>query len=469
MTFETNRGVGRRELLRGATLPALASSAYPVLGSNVTAGVEAAKTSPEPFGVSIANFGASPEATDNAPAIERAVAAAMSSGRTVFIPAGTWNFSQIDLRRNDAVQPVRLVITGPGTLRSTYKGTAIIASQGPFYDLVIDQVRFASRAGAGTRLIDGARFHRLIITPGTQIEDFDWVVYASSGYLQSVRVIGGIIRGGLGAVVHAPMAFDCVFAQNIIEFCTDGIVIDGQNDPAVHTCRIVDNVIEGMGGRAIVLGASLATVVSGNYLEGNVGGDILLNAGTAPHKGLRVQGNSVQMSRARLAEGAFAIVWGKSTALPVRAGGNFSTGPLHDTEGTSALIDMTGDFSAVRLYRGASARRDGTETPIGRAAYNDGLVQYVAWSDRYIALDPHANEVRMGGKHDSLVEGRAEAPVICYGIAPPSSSPDAFERKNWARGSLVLNARPIPGGAAGWICTRPGHPGEWARLELATG
>lgn len=465
MTSDTHSALERRALLRLAALPPLASAAAPALSAAGTSDA-LATAQPHSSGVSITSFGARQDAADNAAPIMRAVAAAMNSGRTVFIPAGTFTYSCIDLVRNDAVQPVRLVITGPGTLRSTFKGTSIIASAGPFYDLVLDGVRFESEAGAGTRLIDGARFLRLIITPGTQFQSFDWVIHAASGYLQSIRLIGAIIRGGLGAIVQAPMAYDCVFAQNIMEFGKDGIVIDGQNDPAVHTCRIVDNLIEGMGGRAVVLGPSLATVVSGNYMEDNQGGDIFLNAGNAPHKGLRVQGNSIQMSRARLAAGAFAIVWGKSTALPVRSGDNFSTGPLHDTDGTTALIDMTGDYSAVRLYRSAETGRGAPGPPIGRAIYNDGLVHHVAWSDRYVALDPYHNELRLGGKHDSIVAGRAEPPVICYGAAPPSSSPQSFDRKDWARGSLVINARPEAGGTAGWICTRSGSPGAWSPLAL---
>jgi len=81
------------------------------------------------------------------------------------------------------------------------------------------------------------------------------------------------------------MAYDCSFAHNIIEFVTDGIVIDGQHDPAANTCRILHNVIEGVGSRTIMLGSSLATSVCGNYMENKTGRDILLYAGSAPHKG----------------------------------------------------------------------------------------------------------------------------------------------------------------------------------------
>src|SRR5690606_36358902 len=123
------------------------------------------------------------------------------------------------------------------------------------------------------------------------------------------------------------------------------------------------------------LGACLSTTVAGNDLEGNEGADILLNAGTAPHKGLRVQDNSIQMAPRRVATHAYGVVWGGSTALPVRAGGNFCSGPLHDTTGVSAIIDMSGDFSPLELYKGHRPDTHSERSPVGRAVYSDGIAQ----------------------------------------------------------------------------------------------
>jgi hypothetical protein len=443
--------VDRRALLTAAGIAAV----------HVAASAQSASGHPAMPPMSILEHGARPDAADNKAAIERAVAAALKHGRSVLVPPGTFAFSQLDFGRNDDVEPVRLVLTGTGTLRSTINGTSIIANAGPFYDLVIDGLRFESRSGAGTTLLDGDRFRRLLINPGTQIDGFDRVL-AAREYLQSVRMLGAIVRGGRGAVVQAPMAFDCTFAHNIIEFVTDGIVIDGPNDPALNTCRILHNVIEGIGGRAIVLGTCLATTVCGNYLEGNIGGDILLNAGKAPHKGLRVQDNSIQMAKARLAEGGYGIVWGRSTALPVRAGGNFCTGSLHDTRDVTALIDMTGDHSAVELYTGYRSETEPGRKPVGRAVYSDGLAQHVAWFGRYLTLDPYHNELRFGGPFGSRAGKGIEPPVLTFGIASPQDDPAAFDRKPWGQGSIVFNARPAPGRPFAWVCRRAGTPGEWA-------
>lgn len=411
-------------------------------------------------GVAITDHGAHPDREDNKGAIQRAIAAAARGARTVVVPSGTFRFSSIDLGENDGSDPRRFVLAGYGTLRSTERGPAITAARGPFYDLVIDGPAFESEAGAGTTLLDGDRFRRLVVAPGTQIRNFDWVIRARE-YLQSVRMIGAIVRGGAGAVVKAPIAFDCVFSQNIVEFVTDGFVIDGGNDPALSRCSIEDNVIEGIGGRAIVLGACLATSVSNNYLENNTGGDIRLDAGSAPHKGLRVQGNAIQMSEAARAAGRFAVTWGRSTALPARAGGNFCNGNLHDTAGSSALIDMDGDHAAGDLYRGYD-QRSGRKAPIGRARFTDGLAQRIAWFDREIAIDPHQSEIAFAGKF----AGRGEAHVLTFGPASPQQNPAVFDRKAWTRGSIVFNTAPRPGGVAAWICLQSGTPGSWAVMRI---
>lgn len=456
--FKRTVGLDRRALLAGA---AVGTSAV-----HFSAAAKSAAPATKSQSVSITEYGATPDATDNKVAIEKAIRAALAEGRTIEVPPGTYNYSRLDFGVNDATKPVRLVVTGSGTLRSTFAGTSIVASKGPFYDLVIDGVRFESIPGANTTLIDGDAFRRLIFNPGTQIEGFDWVLRADD-YLQSVRMLGVIIRGGQGAVVKAARAYDCTFAHNIIEFVTDGIVIDGQGDPAAHTCRILHNVIEGNGGRAIVLGTSLATSVSGNYLENNTVGDILLNAGTLPHKGLRVQDNSIQMPASRKAVGGCGIVWGQSTARPVRAGGNFCNGTLHDTRGVKAIIDMSGDFSQADLYigqrQGAAPGRDA----VGRVIYTDGLSQHIAWFGQYLSLDPHAAEIRFGGKHRSRIADFDEPPVLTHGTKSPQLSPGDYARKNWARGSFVFNAEPLAGSPFGWICTHAGTPGKWAEAGKA--
>lgn len=450
MIDPTSQGsVNRRTMLAAASL-----GATHVAAGGQAAGVAAATA------LSIVDHGARVDAADNTAAIQRTIITAMKQGRGVLVPPGTFSFTRLDFGRNDAAEPARLVITGAGTLRSTIAGTAIVASGGPFYDLVIDSIRFESRAGAGTTLFDGDRFMRLMITPGTQIDGFDHVLVARE-YLQSVRIIGAIIRGGHGAVVRAPMAYDCTFAHNIVEFVTDGFIIDGAGDPAANTCRILHNIIEGIGGRAVVLGTCLATTVCGNYLENNQGGDILLDAGISPHKGLRVQDNSIQMAQHRISKGNYGIVWGRSTALPVRAGGNFCTGPLHDTRNVSAIIDMMGDHSAVELYTGHRVETQPGRKPVGRTVYSDGLAQHVTWFERYLTLDPYHNEVRFGGRFDTRVKDDVVPPVLTFGATSPQDDATAFDRKSWGRGSVVFNAAATESRPAGWICVAGGSPGRW--------
>ena len=453
----------RRDVLIGSSSALAGAAAHAAAAWDQASGGMAADTGVRtPQGVVITDHGASPDLSDNKTAIERAIALAARTGRCVFIPPGTFRVSTIDLGENDGTDPRRFVLAGPGTLHSAHRGHVLTARSGPFYDLVVDGPAFESVAGKGSTLFDGDRFRRLVIAPGTHIRSFDWVIRATD-YLQTIRMIGVIVRGGAGAVVKARAAFDCVFSHNIIEFVTDGFVIDGDNDPALNRCSIDDNLIEGIGGRAIVLGGCIATSVSNNYFENNTGGDIALNAGTAPHKGLRVQGNAIQMPPAALAEGRFGIIWGRSTALPARAGGNFCNGNLHDTEGSTALIAMEGDFAAGQLYRGYDLHK-AMNAPIGRASYSDGLTQHFAWFDREIVIDPHNTEIGFQGRFAAAGQAR----VLTFGAHSPQRDAAAFDRKSWTRGSIVFNAAPEPGGDAAWMCVRSGTPGVWTSLRLGT-
>ena len=49
--------------------------------------------------------------------------------------------------------------------------------------------------------------------------------------------------------------------------------------------------------------------------------------------------------------------------------------------------------------------------------------------------------------------GDAKRRIFCAAAAPQAG--------DWARGDLVWNSDPVPGGEAGWICTAAGSPGAW--------
>jgi hypothetical protein len=480
--------------------------------------------------VSITDFGATTGATDNKTAIEAAVTSAMANGRSVYIPPGVFKFSQINLGTNSADVAQRLVISGPGTLRTTYSGYAI-TSTGVFNDLIIDGVRFLGVEGSGTKLFNGDNFLRLMLLPGCQFSNLDWVVHAT-GYLQSLRMIGCIVRIGTpgGAVVKAPMAYDCNISQNVMEYVWDGVVIDGPG-VASNRCKIAENTIEGIGGRAIVLAGCLGTAVCDNYMEDNTGGDIYLNAGTDAHLGVRIQGNKIEFSASRQAQtrgsftgsisgttltitavafgtlavgtningsgitpgtiigalgtgtggvgtyilasaqtvasttitsGAFGIVWGQSAQNAVRAGGNYCSGNLHDTTGTTGFIDMGGDVAGGELYTGYRVENVSSRAPLGRAFYFSDTVNYMAYNDRYVGLDPYRQEIRFGGKFDSTTGGTDEPPVISFGTASPSADPAQYERTKWAKGSVVFNANAASAAAGYWVCTVAGTPGTWS-------
>lgn len=396
-------------------------------------------------------------------AFERAVLYAMANGRALAIPdnATPFRFNSIDFPVNqigvdgDTARPTRLLICGTGQVE--YVGAdpfMFDCSAGYFYDLVVDGPRFLSTPGNGAAAFNGDKFIRLVIAPGVQFEKFDYVVYAAT-YIQSIKMFGAICRGGEQAFVKAPQAYDCSFIGNIMEFGIDGIVIDSPSaDPAVHTCQIVSNVIEGMTGRGIVTGACLATMITGNYMEGNLGGEVFLDEGISPHNGLIVSGNSFQQRAERLAANAYSVVWGASLALSARAGGNFCTGHLHDLTGAAGILDTFGDV----VVPGKNI----TTPDVGRSITTDGLSLITRWFMRHVRLDPYFNEVTLGGKHDS----GGTSPCITFGTANPEGSPGLYERTTWAKGSVVFNVDPASADAGYWVCLTAGTPGTWSFVGI---
>lgn len=410
--------------------------------------------------VKITQFGAvgGNKALDTA-GLLAAIQHAWTRGRTVCIPDSDvpFQFGKIIMPANeigmdgDSARPTRFAIVGTGAFHFAESGFLFDAPAGRyFYDLVIGGgLRASSVSGAGSKFINGDKFIRLTLSPGLNLRNFDWGVFGSV-YLQTVRANAVTHRGGTGAFIKTPMAYDCSITDNIVEFGNDGIVIDGNGDPAVHTCRFDGNVIEGMGGRGIVTGVCLSTTIVGNYMEGNAGGEIFLDKGTAAHKGLIVQANSLQQSEARKAAGARSIVWGASLALPALSGGNFSTGHLHDLTGSAGLLFTIGD--------NVPAGKQLTPTGVGRAIITDDFSLITKWFDRSMWLDPYQGEVVFQGKYDS----QGAPVVVTFGTNSPSNTPAAFERTAWARGSVVHNVNAAaPGDVTFWVCTATGTPGSW--------
>jgi hypothetical protein len=386
-------------------------------------------------------------------AFMRAAIYALANGRSVAIPDNDipFKFGKLVSRETSGRIPTprgrsRFNIVGTGQVEFVENGFLFDCEPGrKFYDLVIaGTLRFVSVAGSGSKFINGDAFIRLFMTAGLQLTYFDWGIYATD-YLQSVRMTGVIHRGGNQAAVKAPMIYDCRFTHNIIEFCNDGIMIDGSNAPACHTCNIDDNVIEGMAGCGIVVGSCLSTSISGNYMEDNRGGKIFLNASSAAHLGIEVKRNGLAQSADRLAAGAYSIVWGPSLATPTVTTANYSTGHLHDLTGASSIITTIDDVVAA----GKNVTRPG----VGREISTDGFSLVTRWFNRSVWLDPYLQEIAF---YDQYAAGGTPL-VQTHGVNSPGNRPDLFDRKSWAPGSIVWNVKAAaPGDAIGWIYTASG-------------
>lgn len=418
-------------------------------------------------------------------AMNRCVAFAMKNSRVVEIPVNTpvsgspllvpdpFMFSNIVLPKNeigpdgDVARPAKLTICGSGTVLFADPGILFDCAEGAFYDLVIaGNLRFEAAAALNSKFINGEKFIRLFLNPGLQINKFRWGVYCEdtgaigSKYLQTLRVMGVIWRGqsgldGFGAFIKAPMGYDTRVTHNIVEFGADGIVVDGQGAPALNVCTLSDNVIEGMGGRGIVAGAGLALRINGNYMEGNLGGEIFLNASTQSHIGIIVQSNGLQAHPARIAAGKYSIVWGPSLTGTALAGGNYSTGNLHDLTGASGLLIAVGDTVA----QGSNVVRPG----IGRYVTTNAFTYVFNWFGQSVWLDPYLQEMAFYDRF--AFEG--EPVVRTHGTNSPGNDAIQFARKKWAKGSQVDSVVAAnTGDAIGWICTVSGSPGSWKPIGL---
>lgn len=408
-------------------------------------------------------------------AMNRAVIYAMDNGRSVEIPDNDvpFKFGNIVLPKNeqgtdgDIARPTKFTIHGAGAVVFDGTGFLFDCTAGVFYDLVIaGGLRFEATGGGDSKFINGEKFIRLVLAPGLQINKFRWGVYCDSSgaigakYLQSVRATAVIFRGqaglnGVGAFIKAPMAYDLHVNFCIIEFGSDGIVIDGQGGPAFNVGSLSYNVIEGMGGRGIVVGACLGVQIHNNYMEGNLGGEIFTNAGTQSHIGISIQGNGLQAHASRIAAGAYSIVWNASLTVSATAGGNYSTGNLHDLTGASGLLNAVGDVVAA----GSNVVRPG----IGRYVTTNAFTFVYNWFGQSVWLDPYLQEVAFFDQY--TFEG--EPVVRTHGTNSPANDAAQFARKKWAKGSQVDSvAAANTGDAVGWICTVSGTPGTWRPVGL---
>jgi len=421
--------------------------------------------------------GADPSGTsDSTAAIQAAYDNAQVTGRALYIPDGRFLCEKLLL--NNTITYTRsekmMKICGPGTIVNTNTSSPMItadpASSHGVGLFIFKDMTFEDAEGAFA-LIDGDRVRRTIFD-GVFFNRVARGVYAAA-YIQSIYFTGCTIRGsGIGRwFVDVNSLFNVRFSGNIIEHRGNFLRTRSTTaDPAVNSLVIENNLIEGLSGKAIELGACYATNITNNYFEGNTGGDLDCGKSTAFHKGLTIKGNAFQPYGDLLANADYyPIIWGKAATGGLNSGGNSSTGNLHDNSGTASMIDMTGDHASGRLYRGYASSKAVDRAPTGYAEYNDGPSKYLAVSDRLLRLDPFNRGIAYqgGAGYGSEVDGEIAPVWHMLGTANPGLAPRNYGERKWARGSYVWNAMPSELGepgkryiVKGWLCITAGQGGH---------
>lgn len=414
--------------------------------------------------------------SDSTAAIQSAYEKAQSTGRALYVPDGRFLCKRIIINNRVTYSRSEKVIKiyGPGTIINTNTESAMITSEkgvgGASGMLIFKDITFEESEGASA-LVDGDMVRRIIFD-SVFFNRIGCCVYADE-YLQSAYFSACIVRGG-GAgrwFIDVNNLFDVRFLGNIIEHRGSFLrTRSATADPAANSLVINNNLIEGLVGKALQLGACYATSITDNYFEGNTVGDIDCGISTAFHKGLTIQGNSFQPHPNLLARSEYyPIIWGKVATGGVSSGGNSSTGNLHDTRGSAAMVDMTGDYAGGMLYSGYASPKTVGRTPEGYAEYSQGPSKCLAVSDRLMRLDPFSRGIAyQGGAYYGSEVSDEIAPVWhLLGTANPGLSPGNYANRKWGRGSYVWNVNPREAGeegarylVRGWSCIRAGQGGH---------
>lgn len=237
--------------------------------------------------------------------------------------------------------------TGGGIFKST-SGYLFSSTTQDTGDIYFINVKFKSTTGAGTVLFDANKLIRCFFI-ACSLRNVDTFVEANNRFIQSFRIDKCNVTGGSGWLIEMDKSYDFTFENNLMEHRANGIRnTNPVNDPDNNNIRILNNVMEGLSGVALKLGACFGGEICGNYMEANEQGyiDLTLN-NVAYHNGLTLGKNTFQQTPQQLTDGLQAIKIHRIGSYGVNSFGNTSTGVLYELigSGTGGRVISTGDVS----------------------------------------------------------------------------------------------------------------------------
>ena len=278
-------------------------------------------------------------------AIEKAV---LNKASVIFPRLYNITGHTIVIDKPDGRDIMHFIGMGGGIVKND-SGSIFTAVDPDMGDIVSSNMRYKSIVGVGTIVWDGDKLIRVNSTNDSYV-NVDTVMAANTRYAQTMKFYGCTITGGNGWAFEWKKSYDVVIDSCTIEHRQNAIrntYLAG--NPDNNTLRIVNNVIEGLTGKAMDLGSSFGVTITGNYFELNAGGYIDMSKSLNYHNGLTFIGNTFQPSANDRTNEVPMINLGRMGSNGVFSSGNVSTGVLYQltSVGTPGRLTSIGDISYI--------------------------------------------------------------------------------------------------------------------------
>lgn len=322
----------------------------------------------------VKKFGASGDGiADDAPAIQKAIDAALADGGTVYFPAGRYRLKNtLTIAGNSASANINwLTLRGEGGgskllgdgIEYILAGRANPEAKSPWMNGArIEGLTFGSydikNRGGG---IDASFMLRIYVTSCNfirlnsgiaSVREYSGPDKKSRHSIWIVRIADCIFSLNADWPINIRRAFDLVISNNVIEHGNGGIQVGFEEDAADAACntlRIENNVIEGLnaGGKAAVrLRCVVGGRIVGNYFEANHGGDVeIMPKKGGWTRGFVIASNTFQPTEKQRNTGVYGPIR-LEKAIDTSIFNNFTTGPrlLHsDSKPLGRNIIMFGN------------------------------------------------------------------------------------------------------------------------------
>ena len=403
---------------------------------------------------------------DDKAAIEAALVAVASDGRSVYFPPGTYRSSgSITI-----TQPVDLIGLGGAGIDDA--GQLAPKSRISFDD------GGGFIFGTGSR---GFSVDKLGIEQGTNLEGgaTDGVTILEKGVFRdvTVRYFGGdgfAIADALGNEVTETQWYNCWIYN-----CAKGYSVETGNQyisgGAVYNCRE----------QGVFIANVFGCTVSGVKLRGCNPGGVAFQL-TGPVGDENGQGQHFAIGCGVSGGNGSILIGASSMWMGGASGGGFhvsSAGLMFQEQDNCSPINVVNAAGGITVQSALGVRGSAQTAYQWQSSddanewrqYYDETVGYEKWATRYMGIVTeayaltHLNHVQGAGKmafpQGFVLGASANGRIITSGNAAPagaSTRPTGL----WWQGDIVYNNTPTAGGVLCWVCIVDGNPGTWETVSV---